>query len=79
MKHILNSSNIKIDNKIQFNNLVLKSLPSLSSLFNQFNIIPQTHDHKDSKILVTCKYFQLEEVQPMKIINKKELHFSTSH
>ena len=32
MQHKLNSSNIKNDNRIEFNNLVLKPLPSLSSL-----------------------------------------------
>ena len=67
---ILNSSNMKNDNKTEFNNLVLKSPPSLSSLFNQFNNIPQTHDHKDPGNVVRCKYYGLEEVQSMKISNK---------
>ena len=31
MQHTLNSSNMKNDNKIEFNNLVLKPPPSLSS------------------------------------------------
>ena len=66
---ILNSSNMKNDNKIEFNNLVLKS-PSLSSLFNQFNNIPQTYDHKDPGNVVRCKCYDLEEVQSMKISDK---------
>ena len=33
---------MKNDNKIEFNNLVLKPPPSLSSLLNQFNNIPNT-------------------------------------
>ena len=70
MHHILNSSNMKNDNKIEFNNLVLKPPPSLSSLFNQFNNIPQTHDHKDLENVVMCKHYDLDEVQSMKISNK---------
>ena len=61
MQHILNSSNMKNDNKIEFNNLVLKPLPSLSSLFNQFNNIPQTHDHEDPENVARCKYYDLED------------------
>ena len=37
MQNILNSSNIKNDNENEFNNLVLETLPSLSSLIYQFN------------------------------------------
>ena len=61
---------MKNDHKIEVNNLVLKPPPSLSSLFNQFNNIPQTHDHKDPGNVVRCKYYDLEEVQSMKIPNK---------
>ena len=70
MQHILNSGNMKKDNKIEFFNLVLKPPPSLSLLFNQFNNIPQTHDHKDPVNIVRCKYYDLEEVLPIKIPNK---------
>ena len=62
MQHILNCSNMKYDNKIEFNNLVLKPPLSLSSLFNQFDNIPQTHDHRDTENVVRCKYFDVEEV-----------------
>ena len=41
MQYIL-SSNMKNDNEHEFNNRVLKLPPSLSSLFNRFNNIPQT-------------------------------------
>ena len=61
---------MKNDNKIEFNNLVLKPPPGLSSLFNQFNNIPQTHDHKDPENVVRCKYYDLEDVQSMKIPKK---------
>ena len=47
---------MKNENKIEFNNLVLQPPPSLSSLFNQFNNIPQTKDHKDPENVVRCKY-----------------------
>ena len=60
---------MKNDNKIEFSNLVLKP-PCLSSLFNQFHNLPQTHDHKDPENVVRCKYYDLEEVQSMKIPNK---------
>ena len=70
MQHILNCSNMKYDNKIEFNNLVLKPPLSLSSLFNQFDNIPQTHDHRDTENVVRCKYFDVEEVQSTKIPNK---------
>ena len=70
MQHILNSSSMKNDNEIEFNNLVLKPLPSLSSLFNQFNNIPKAHDHKEPENVVRCKYYDLEKVQLMKIPNK---------
>ena len=70
MHHIVNSSNMKNDNKIEFNNLVLKPPAGLSSLFNQFNNMLQTHDHKDPENVVRCKYYDLEEVQSMKIPNK---------
>ena len=61
---------MKYDNKIEFNNLVLKPPLSLSSLFNQFDNIPQTHDHRDTENVVRCKYFDVEEVQSTKIPNK---------
>ena len=34
MQHILDISNMKNDNEIEFNNVVLKPPPSLSSLLN---------------------------------------------
>ena len=54
---------MKNDNKIEFK-------PSLSLLFNQFNDIPRTHDHKDPENIVRCKYYDLKELQSMKIPNK---------
>ena len=58
---------MKNDNKIEFSNLVLKPPPSRSSLLNQVNIIPQTHDHKDPENVARSKYYDLEEVQSIKI------------
>ena len=54
MQHLLNSSNMKNKNKIKFSKLVLKPPPGLNSLFNQFNNIPQTQDHKDPENVVRC-------------------------
>ena len=61
---------MKNNSNIEFINLVLKLLPSLSSLFKQFNDIPKTHDHKDLENVARCKYYDLEEVQSMKFHNK---------
>ena len=63
---------MKNDNKIEFNNYVLKPPASLSSLFNQFNL-RQTHNHRDPDNVVRCKYYDLEEFQSMKIPNKNLL------
>ena len=67
------SSNIKNKDIDENNssNLVLKPPPNLNSLFNQFNNSSQIHDFKDSENIVSCKYYNLEEVQTMKIPNKK--------
>ena len=54
-----------------YSNLVLKPPPNLNSLFNQFNNSSQFHDFKDPENVVKCKYYNLEEVQTMKIPNKK--------
>ena len=70
MYHILHSSNMKNDNKIEFNNLVLQPPSRLSSLFNQFNNVPQTLYHKDPENFVRCKSYDLEQVQSMKIPNE---------
>ena len=56
------------DNEKEFNHLVLKPPLILSSLFNQFNNTPQTHDCKDMiDNVIRYKYHALEEVQSMKI------------
>ena len=69
----INSSNIqnKENDKEYSSNLVLKPPPNLNSLFNQFNNSSQIHDFKDPENVVKCKYYNLEEVQTMKIPNKK--------
>ena len=69
MQHII-SSNIKNESENELNNLVLKPPTSLSSLFNQFNKIPHTHDQKDPENRIRFKYYDLEKIQPMKIPNK---------
>ena len=66
---ILNNGNKKNDIENEINNLVLKPPPSLSSLFNQFNNIPQTQDHRDPENVIRCKYHD-SEVQSIKIPNK---------
>ena len=48
-------------------NFALKPPPSQSSLFNQFNNITQTHDHKVRESVGRCKCYDLEEFQSMKI------------
>ena len=61
-------------------NLVLKPPPNLNSLFNQFNNSSQIHDFKDPENVVNCKYYNLEEIQTMKIPNmKNSLYFILMH
>ena len=69
----INSNNIqnKDNDEDNSSNLVLKPPPNLNSLFNQFNNSSQFHDFKDPENVVKCKYYNLEEVQTMKIPNKK--------
>ena len=43
----------------------------MNTLFNQFNNSSQTNDFKDPENIVQCKYYNLGEVQIMKIPNKK--------
>ena len=69
----IHSSNIQNKDIDQNNssNLVLKPPPNLNSLFNQLNNSSQIHDFKYHENVVNCKYYNLEEVQTMKIPNKK--------
>ena len=69
----ISSSNIQNKDIDQDNssNLVLKPPPNLNSLFNQFKNSSQIYDFKDPENVVNCKYYNLEEVQTMKITNKK--------
>ena len=69
----INSSNTqnKYIDQGNSSNLVLKPPLNLNSLFNQFNTSSQIHDFKDPENVVNCKYYNLEEVQTIKIPNKK--------
>ena len=72
-KQYINSSNIqnKDNDNDNSSNLVLKPPPNLNKLFNQFNNSSQTNDFEDPENVVKYKYYNLEEVQTMKIPNKK--------
>ena len=59
------------DNNDNSSNLVLKPPSNLNTLFNQFNTSSQTYGFKDLKNVIKCKYYNIEEVQTMKIPNKK--------
>ena len=69
----ISSSNIRNRDIDQDNssNFVLEPPPNLNSLFNQFNNSSQIHDFKDPENVVSCKHYNLEEVETMKIPNKK--------
>ena len=69
----INSNNIqnKDNYKDNSSNLVLKPPPNLYSFFNRFNNSSQFHDLKGLENVVKCKYYNLEEVQTMKIPNRK--------
>ena len=59
------------DNDDNSSNLVLKPPSNLNTLFNQFNTSSQTYGFKDLENVIKCKYYNIEEVQTMKIPNKK--------
>ena len=69
----VNRSNIqnKDNDGDNSSNLVLKPPPNLNSLFHQFNNSSQIHDLKDPENVVNWKYYNLEEIETMKIPNKK--------
>ena len=52
--------------------LVLKQSANLSQLFNQFNNTTETHTNKDPDNAVKCRYFDIEEIQTLKIPNKSK-------
>ena len=52
--------------------LVLKKPANLSQLFNQFNNTSENHTNKDPVNAVKCRYYDIEEIQTLKIRNKSK-------
>ena len=61
---------LKLDNLNSTSTLALKQPANLSQLFNQFNNTTENHTNKDSDNAVKCRYYDIEEIQTLKIPNK---------
>ena len=72
----INNIRSKDNDEDNSSNLVLKPPPNLSSLFNQYNNSSQIYDFRDPENVVKCKYYNLEEVQTMKIPNNNIFLYS---
>ena len=58
--------------------LLLKPPPDLALLFNQFyNAIPENRN--DPENVIQNKYYDIDELQKLKIPNKRELSISIPH
>ena len=66
------TDSLKLDNLNSTSTLVLKQSANLSQLFNQFNNTTETHTNKDPDNAVKCRYFDIEEIQTLKIPNKSK-------
>ena len=63
---------LKLDNMNSTSTLVLKQPANPSQLFNQFNSTTENHANKDSDNVVKCRYYDIEEIQTLKIPNKSK-------
>ena len=61
-----------LDNFNSTSTLVLKQPANLSQLFNQFNNTNENHINKDPDNAVKCRYYDIEEIQTLKIPNKSK-------
>ena len=64
------TDSFKLDNMNSTSTLVLKQPANLSQLFNQFNNTTENHTNKDPDNAVQCRYYDIEEIQTLKIPNK---------
>ena len=66
------TDSLKLDNMNSASTLVLKQPANLSQLFNQFNNITENHTNRDPDNVMKCRYFDIEEIQTLKIPNKRK-------
>ena len=66
------TDSLKLDNLNSTNTLVLMQPANLSQLFNQFNNTTKNHTNKDPDNAVKCRYYDIEEIQTLKIPNKSK-------
>ena len=64
------TDSLKLDNLNSTSTLVLKQPANLSQLFNQFNNTNENHTNKDPDNAVKCRYYDIGEIQTLKIPNK---------
>ena len=66
------TDSLKLDNLNSTSTLVLKQPANLSYLYNQFNNITENHTNKNPDNDVKCRYYDIEEIQTLKIPNKSK-------
>ena len=66
------TDSFKLDNMNSTSTLVLKQPANLSQLFNQFNNTTENHTNKDPDNAVQCRYYDIQEIQTLKIPNKSK-------
>ena len=66
------TDSLKLDNLNSTSTLVLKQPANLSQLFNQFDNTNKNHTNKDPDNVVKCRYYDIEEIQTLKIPNKSK-------
>ena len=66
------TDSLKLDNLNSTSTLVLKQPANLSQLYNQFNNTSENHTNKDPDNAVKCRYYDIEEIQTLKIPNKSK-------
>ena len=64
------TDSLKLDNMNSTSTLVLKQPANLSQLFSQFNNTTENHTSKVPDNAVKCRYYDIEEIQSLKILNK---------
>ena len=66
------TDSLKLDNLNSTSTLVLKQPANLCQLFNQFNNTNENHRKKDPDNAVKFRYYDIEEIQSLKIPNKSK-------
>ena len=66
------TDSFKLDNMNSTSILALKQSANLCQLFKQFNNITENHTNRDPDNVVECRYYYIEEIQTLNILNKSK-------